>query len=177
VAGIVFYAVKGVAFEYLIQLLRKFSLQLAKKQHCLSQLLHLVDERFAGEWLLSGRLANSATSRPKETSFASIKVVLFRMGERSDLLPPFAGDVKLQGNIVLVVIMSTSGARLVVVNASSGPSGPYDSRKRRFMRLMRSCMLENSRRGPQRVNRVITQFLLGGAKRKNFRWADLVQGI
>jgi hypothetical protein len=33
-----------------------------------------------------------------------------------------------------------------------------------------------SRRGSQRVNSVITQFLLQReAKRKKFRWADLVQ--
>jgi len=31
--------------------------------------------------------------------------------------------------------MSTGGAKLVVVNASSGPSGLYDSRNRQFMRL------------------------------------------
>jgi hypothetical protein len=36
--------------------------------------------------------------------------------------------------------------------------------------------LEYSRAGSQRVNIVITQFLLRReAKRKNFRWADLVQ--
>jgi hypothetical protein len=42
--------------------------------------------------------------------------------------------------------MSTGGATVVVVNASSGPSGLYDSRKRRFLRFMRSCMADNSRR-------------------------------
>ena len=48
--------------------------------------------------------------------------------------------------------------------------------KRRFIRLIRSCIVENSRKGSQRVNSVITQFLLQReAKRKNFRWADLVQ--
>jgi hypothetical protein len=36
--------------------------------------------------------------------------------------------------------------------------------------------VENSRKGSQRVNTVIMQFLLQReAKRKNFRWADLVQ--
>src|ERR1700693_2660556 len=73
--------------------------------------------------------------------------------------------------------MSTGGAKLVVVNASSGPSGLYDSRKRRFMRFTQSCMVGNSRQGSQRSNRVITHFSLHReAKRKNFRWADLVQG-
>jgi len=39
------------------------------------------------------------------------------------------------------------------------------------------CKVENSRTGSQRVNTVITQFLLqsGQSKRKHFRWADLVQ--
>src|ERR1700730_8269685 len=56
--------------------------------------------------------------------------------------------------------MSTGGAKLLVVNASSGPSGPYDSRKRRFMRFMRSCSVENSRNGSQRVNpAIISSFL------------------
>ena len=46
-------------------------------------------------------------------------------------------------------------AAVYMLVASSGSSGLYDSRKRRFMRFMRSCMVENSRNGSQRVNTVI----------------------
>src|SRR5512132_534139 len=74
--------------------------------------------------------------------------------------------------------MSTGGAKLVVVKASSGSSGLYDSRKRRFIRLIRSCIADNSSKGSQRVNSVIMEFLLQRkTKRTNFRWADLVQEI
>jgi hypothetical protein len=70
-------------------------------------------------------------------------------------------------------MMSTGGAKFVVVCDYSVLSGLYGSRTMRFMRFF---MVAKSRRGSQRVNSVITQFLLHReAKRKNFRWADLVQ--
>src|SRR5579871_297029 len=60
--------------------------------------------------------------------------------------------------------MSTGGAKLVVVNASSGPSGLYDSRTKRFRRF---CRVAKSRRGSQRVSTVIISSF--GNLQKRFR--------
>ena len=50
--------------------------------------------------------------------------------------------------------------------------------KRRFIRLIRSCIVEYSRKGSQRVNSVIrSSSFRGKGKGANFRWADLVQEI
>ena len=61
--------------------------------------------------------------------------------------------------------MSTGGAKLVVVKASSGPSGLYDSRTKLFMRFW---MVANSLSGFQRVNTVIALEQLVGVEPHRF---------
>src|SRR5436190_19185453 len=60
----------------------------------------------------------------------------------------------LQRNVVFVFETSTGGAKLLVVNASSEPSGLNDSRKIRFTR---SCNVEKSRRATNVIRQLLLQ--------------------
>ena len=70
----------------------------------------------------------------------------------------------------------------MVVNASSGPSGLYDSRKRRFMRFMRSCMEkegkeENFRRVERQYGSFTRSFTLPSSVDPGRVSADYYQGV